>query len=171
MGRPSRVARPAPPLPTEADLQLLFAHLNLRHFASVLPGYRIAYNERLTTVAGRISYHPPHIELSVPLLTAHPQHVEATLLHEMVHAWLHLHRLPTGHGAHFRSKMDEVGLGSIYHNLPVPRRRSSRLYVLSCPGCKQELMRRRHPGYRVSCAHCSPKRFDARYEMTVRELR
>ncbi len=157
-------------LPSAADLQLLFAMLNVQHFGGVLRSYRIVYNPRLTSVAGRIGYRPPVIELSVPLLTAHPDHVQPTLLHEMVHAWLQQQGLPSGHGSPFKAKMLEVGLSSIYHHLPVHKRESRRRYLLCCPRCKAQLLRRRRPGYRVSCARCSPKRFNAHVEMVVREL-
>jgi len=160
----------ATPLPSIADLQLLFAQLNLEHFGGVLRAHRIEYNARLTTCTGRICYRPPFIELSLPLLARHPKQVEATLLHEMVHAWLHQAGLPSGHGSEFKAKMREVGLNSIYHNLPVARRRSKRRYALECPRCRLALIRRRRPGVRVSCARCSPRRFDSRVEMQVREL-
>jgi len=156
---------------TESELQLLFARLNLEHFGSLLPAHRIVYNCRLTTVAGRIAYRPRVIELSRPLMAAHPHHIQATLLHEMIHAWLHLRRLPTGHGSAFKRKMREVGLASIYHALPVPHRASAWRYRLTCPRCKVKLLRRRRPTSRVSCARCSPRRFDPRVEMVVRPLR
>jgi predicted SprT family Zn-dependent metalloprotease len=157
-------------LPSEADLQLLFAHLNAALFDGSLPSHRIVYNARLTAVTGRITHRPPHIELSSRLLAAHPEHIRATLLHEMVHAWLNARRLPSGHGAPFKKKMREVGLTSIYHYLPIRARRSARRYVLECPRCKIALLRRRRPGSRVSCARCSPRGFDARVEMRVRAL-
>lgn len=157
-------------LPSECDLQLLFAQLNLMYFDAGVPGYRIAYNARLTSVAGRITYRPPLIELSKPLLGAHPDHLEKTLLHEMVHAWLRERRLPSGHGKHFKRKMREVGLASIYHCLPVTGKRSARRYALVCPRCKVEFVRRRLPGVPVSCARCSPKRFNRHVQMTVRRL-
>ncbi len=155
---------------TTADLQLLYASLNARHFGGVLRTYRIVYNARLTSVAGRIGHRPPVIELSAPLLREHPQALEATLLHEMVHAWLEQYRLPNGHGAAFKRKMREVGLTSIYHFLPVQARRSTRRYMLSCPRCKAEIMRRRRPGLPVSCARCSPKRFNPHVQMTVTQI-
>ncbi|MDQ2818732.1 MAG: SprT-like domain-containing protein [Candidatus Eremiobacteraeota bacterium] len=161
----------ASPLPSEGDLQLLFSRLNLVHFDGLLPGYRIVYNNRLTSVAGRIGYKPPVLELSSALLGAHPEHVAGTMLHEMVHAWLHLHKLPSGHGIEFKRKMVEVGIGSIYHSMPVFARRSRRRYALICPRCSVELMRRRRPGSAVSCARCSPARFDRRVQMIVREVR
>jgi predicted SprT family Zn-dependent metalloprotease len=156
-------------LPAESDLQLLFARLNASNFGAELPSYRIRYNARLTSVAGRIIYRPAIIELSSPLLAAHVSHVEGTLLHEMVHAWLHVRGLPSGHGAHFKRKMREVGLTSIYHSMPVPRKRSRRRYVLACPACRVELVRRRRPGVAVSCARCAPAGYDRRFRMQVRE--
>lgn len=157
-------------LPAESDLQLLYAQLNFAHFGGELPSYRIAYNRRLTSVAGRITYRPPLIELSVPLLEAHLTDLPQTLLHEMVHAWLHVRRMPSGHGPHFKSKMREVGLSSIYHGLPVMRRRSRLRYRLRCPCCKVELIRRRRPPTPVSCARCSPARYDSRVRMSVTRL-
>ena len=167
------VARSVPSddsLPCESDLQLLFSLLNVRHFAGLLPGYSICYNERLRSIAGRITYRPRLIELSAALLGKYPQHLEETLLHEMVHAWLRLNKQRNGHGADFKRKMREVGLRSIYHPMPVSLRRSRRRYTLSCPACSVQLTRRRRPGVPVSCAKCSPKRYDERFRMTVREL-
>ena len=157
-------------LPLECELQLLFAQLNSLHFGGEVPAYRIAYNGRLTSVAGRITYRPPLIELSIPLLSAHPGTLPQTLLHEMVHAWLHARRMPSGHGSPFKRKMIEIGLTSIYHSLPVPRRRSRLRYRLCCPRCRAELIRRRRPGVPVSCARCSPHRYDPRVRMSVYRL-
>jgi predicted SprT family Zn-dependent metalloprotease len=163
-------ARVRPALPSTADLQLLFARLNAEYFGGILRAHRIEYNARLKTVTGRICYRPPLIELSVPLLAPHPRHLRETLLHEMVHAWLYAMGLPSGHGREFKAKMRAVGLTSIYHELPVARRRSRRRYALECPRCMITLMRRRHPGTRVSCARCGPHGFDSRFEMRVRSL-
>ena len=57
--------RPAA-LPTEADLQLIFARLNYEYFNGEAPDCRIAYNERFSNSAGRITYGRPPlvIELS-----------------------------------------------------------------------------------------------------------
>lgn len=165
-----RTARPFA-LPAAAELQLIFARLNAQHFGGVLRAHRILYNRRLTSVAGRIAYRARTIELSAPVLGRHPDHLETTLLHEMVHAWLFEHGLPTGHGAHFRRKMREVGLSSIYHDLPVQRRRgSTRRYVLVCPRCGTRSLRLRRPSGRVSCARCCPRRFSARVELRVERI-
>lgn len=159
---------PAAGLLAEAELQLAFARLNLAHFGGALPAYRIRYNRRLTAIAGRIRYRPPVIELSAPLLQAHPGHAETTLLHEMIHAWLHLLRLPTSHGRDFKRKMREVGLTSIYHSMPTAtKRRRAVRFRLICPRCGIQLTRARKPAYPVSCARCFPKGFDSRAEMRV----
>jgi predicted SprT family Zn-dependent metalloprotease len=157
-------------LPSIGDLQLLFSRMNAVHFRGEVPAYRIAFNARLTSVAGRITYRPPLIELSISLLSKHPSQIEHTLLHEMVHAWLHARKLPCGHGRHFEGKMREVGLKSIYHPMPVPHRRSRRRYLLTCPRCKAEFVRRRNPGGPVSCARCSPAHYDPRVRMLVRDM-
>ena len=160
-------SRAALTLPSAADLQVIFAMLNARHFGGVLRTYRIIFNPRLTSVAGRIGHRPPVIELSPKLLAAHAEQTEPTLLHEMVHAWLYQHGLPSGHGREFKRKMRDVGLSSIYHFLPIQQRRSRRRYLLLCPRCRTRLLRRRRPGFRVSCARCSPHRFNPNVEMLV----
>ena len=165
-----RSRTPFAPLPSEGELQLLFARMNLMHFGGELRAHKIGYNARLTSVVGRIGYRPPHIELSPSLLGPHPEHLEPTLLHEMVHAWLHARGLPSGHGRHFKQKMREVGLSSIYHSLPVPSRRMRFRFLLTCPRCGVELRRRRRPGSAVSCARCNPRRFDRHVQMSVRRL-
>ncbi|HXW51278.1 MAG TPA: SprT-like domain-containing protein [Candidatus Acidoferrales bacterium] len=158
-------------MPAAADLQLIFARLNAQYFGGVLRAHRILYNRRLTSVAGRIAYRARTIELSTPLLAQHPDHLERTLLHEMVHAWLFERGLPNGHGSHFRRKMREVGLSSIYHFLPVQNRRTSaKRYLLICPRCGARLLRRRRPSGRVSCARCSPRRFSAHVELRVQRI-
>jgi len=157
------------PLPSEAQLQLLFSLLNAHHFGGVLPAHRIRYNSRLTSIAGRIIYRASLIELSSTLLEHHSDHIEPTLLHEMVHAWLHQRGLPSGHGRAFKKKMNDVGLASIYHSMPVKNRRSRRRYVLRCPSCYTELIRRRRPGTAVSCARCFPAGYNARFRMSVRK--
>jgi len=106
-------------LPSEAELQLLFARLNYEYFTGDVPGCRIAYNARFSNSAGRITYgrRPLLIELSPKHFRQHPDALEETLLHEMVHAWCYARFRDTGHGSRFRRKMRECGMTSIYHDL------------------------------------------------------
>lgn len=161
-------------LPSEAELQLLFARLNLRHFNGEVPDCRIAYNERFTNSAGRITYgrKPLLIELSPKHFRRYPGALEETLLHEMVHAWCYDRYRDTGHGARFRRQMRACGLSSIYHDLGHvrPRKESSRRYILRCEACGFEVLRRRVPRAPASCPRCNHRRFDPRFPLSVYEV-
>lgn len=161
-------------LPSEADLQLLFARLNNEHFNGAAPDCRIAYNERFSNSAGRITYGPKPllIELSPKHFRKYPEALEETLLHEMVHAWCYERFRDTGHGLRFRRKMRECGLRSIYHDLGNvrPSKESSRRYILRCEACAFELLRRRVPRTPASCPRCNHRRFDSRFPLSVYEV-
>jgi predicted SprT family Zn-dependent metalloprotease len=159
-------------LPDPSELQMLFALLNNEHFAGEIPAHRIAYNARFSNLAGRITYKPPLIELSPKHFERHPEALRETLLHEMIHAWLFARGENPGHTARFKKKMDELGLGSIYHDLGTasPRRESNRRFILRCDRCTLELLRRRRPPGPISCGRCSRKRFDSRYRLRVLEI-
>ncbi|MFN2459834.1 MAG: SprT-like domain-containing protein [Candidatus Velthaea sp.] len=145
-----------PMLPAEADLQLLFAQLNYAHFNGEIPTFRIAYNARFSNLAGRITYKPPRIELSPKHLVGRPGELRETLLHEMIHAWLHAKGLNPGHTAAFKKKMRELGLRSIYHDLGTakPFNESAKRYILRCEKCTMELLRKRKPALHAACARC-----------------
>lgn len=158
-------------LPSEAELQLLFARLNLLHFGGEIPPYRIAYNGRFKTVAGRIVHKPALIELSPKHFRKHPERLEETLLHEMIHAWLGAKGMDSGHTPAFKKKMRELDIASIYHDMGrLEERPSGRRYILKCPRCSIELLRRRRPPARVSCGRCSRRKFDPRYQLLVYEI-
>jgi predicted SprT family Zn-dependent metalloprotease len=141
-------------LPDVAELQLLFAQYNFVHFNGEIPSFRIAYNARFSNVAGRIGYKPPLIELSPKHLRGKPEELRQTLLHEMIHAWLHARGENSGHTPAFKRKMRELGLTSIYHDLgtAAPLNPSPKRYVLRCPKCGMELLRRRKPPENLRCA-------------------
>jgi predicted SprT family Zn-dependent metalloprotease len=159
-------------LPDVSELQLLFAQLNNECFGGEIPTHRIAYNGRFGNLAGRITYKPPLIELSPKHFERHPEALRETLLHEMIHAWLFSRGQNTGHGAAFKRKMNELGLGSIYHDLgtATPRRESTRRFILRCDRCTLELLRKRRPPANVSCGRCSRRTYDPRYPLRVMEV-
>jgi predicted SprT family Zn-dependent metalloprotease len=143
-------------LPDVATLQLLFAQLNYQHFDGEIPTYRIAFNARFSNVAGRITYKPPLIELSPKHLDGKPDELRDTLLHEMIHAWLHSKKMNPGHTPAFKAKMRELGLPSIYHDMGkvAPRTESPRRYILRCEKCAMEVLRKRKPQPHLMCARC-----------------
>ena len=161
-------------LPSEADLQLLFARLNYEHFNGEIPDCRIRYNSRFSNSAGRITYTawPVLIELSPKHFEKYPQALEETLLHEMVHAWCYSKFRDTGHSAIFKKKGREVGLGSIYHDMGNmrPLNESSKRYILRCEHCAFEVLRRKKPGKPASCPRCDARRFNPKFPLTIYEI-
>jgi predicted SprT family Zn-dependent metalloprotease len=160
-------------LPTESDLQLLYAQLNYRFFNGEAPDCRIRYNERFTNSAGRITYgHPCLIELSPKHFRKYPAALDETLLHEMVHAWCYAHFRDTGHSARFKKKLRDCGLSSIYHDLGSvrPLTESSKRYILRCEHCAFEALRKKRPGKPASCPRCNKRRFDARFPLSIYEI-
>ncbi|HEV3158136.1 MAG TPA: SprT-like domain-containing protein [Candidatus Baltobacteraceae bacterium] len=156
-------------LPDVATLQLLFARLNAQHFRGEIRPHRIAYNTRFSNLAGRITYRPPLIELSAKHFERWPDALEETLLHEMIHAWLHMRGEGMGHGKAFRTKMREVGLRSIYHDLGAvsARKKSQPRFILRCDACLIEIPRIRRPRGEVSCGRCSRRGYDPRYRLRI----
>jgi predicted SprT family Zn-dependent metalloprotease len=161
-------------LPSEADLQLLFARFNYEFFNGEVPDCRIRYNERFSNSAGRITYgrQPLSIELSPKHFRRHPDALSETLLHEMIHAWCYAKFRDTGHGARFKRKLRECGLDSIYHDLgnAHPLRESGKRYILRCERCTFEVLRRGRPRSPSSCPRCNKSRFDERYPLTIYEI-
>jgi predicted SprT family Zn-dependent metalloprotease len=161
-------------LPTEADLQLLFARLNYEFFNGEAPDCRIRYNERFSNSAGRVTYGrlPLTIELSPKHFREHPQALQETLLHEIIHAWCYAKFGDTGHGPRFKRKLRECGLNSIYHELGTvaPLKESSKRFILRCERCTFEVLRRVRPRTAASCPRCNKRRYDARYPLTIYEI-
>jgi len=143
-------------LPDVAELQLLFAQYNFLHFDGEIPTYRIAYNARFSNCAGRICYKPPLIELSPKHLAGRFEELRDTLLHEMIHAWLHARGENSGHTARFKRKMKELGLSSIYHDLgrAAPLNESTKRYIVRCEKCTMEVLRKKKPASNLLCARC-----------------
>lgn len=161
-------------IPDESTLQLLFAELNNLYFNGEIPACRIAYNARFSNSAGRITYssRPMVIELSPKHFVEKPEALRETLLHEMIHAWLHARGQDPGHTAAFKKKMRECGIGSIYHDMGnvAPFNESKKRYILRCAKCAMEVLRKRRPSQAMSCARCSKRGFDARFPLTIYEI-
>ena len=161
-------------LPSEADLQLLYARLNYEFFNGEAPDCKIRYNERFSNAAGRTTYgsQPLEIELSPKHFRQYPEALRETLLHEMIHAWCYAKFRDTGHGPRFKRKLRECGLNSIYHELGnvAPLKESTKRYILRCERCTFEVLRRARPRQPSSCPRCNKRRFDERYPLAVYEI-
>ncbi|MBD5634901.1 MAG: SprT-like domain-containing protein [Candidatus Eremiobacteraeota bacterium] len=159
-------------LPDVSELQMLFAALNNEFFGGEIPAHKLAYNGRFSNLAGRITYKPPTIELSPKHFERDAAALRETLLHEMIHAWLFARGENPGHTAKFKKKMRELGLRSIYHDMgsAVPRRESTKRFILRCDACTMEILRKKRPPAFVSCGRCSRRSYDARYRLRVFEV-
>ena len=161
-------------LPDESTLQLLFAELNNHYFNGEIPACKISYNARFSNSAGRITYtsRPMVIELSPKHFREKPEALRETLLHEMIHAWLHARGQDPGHTAQFKKKMRECGIGSIYHDMGnvAPFNESKKRYILRCAKCAMEVLRKRRPSAPMSCGRCSKRGFDRRFPLTIYEV-
>lgn len=171
-----------------ADLQELYAELNATCFEGCLPPCRIAWSRQLTRTAGNIDVRHRVIKLSIPLLVEAfrtdslfpTEHrvcgilcdssafaLREILKHEMIHLWLHVKGLPSGHTAQFRAKARALGQPKTRHNIALPTPRSGWSYA--CPVCRNEITRRRRYGRAVACSPCCKRfsggKFDARFQL------
>ncbi|WP_017326064.1 SprT-like domain-containing protein [Synechococcus sp. PCC 7336] len=99
------------------NLERLFQQMNSHYFNDEIPSIPVVWSKRMTRSAGIFWWRQRGLEfesgirLSLPLLGDRPlRDLEATLAHEMIHAWvgLHLQELRHGHGVLFCNKMAEI---------------------------------------------------------------
>lgn len=148
---PSASGLTAPGTITSQLAQQLYKNLNRQHFEDKLPECRIEISARLTRTAGKIWPRTRLMRLSRSYHELYgPAELANTILHEMIHLWLHEQGLPSGHTALFRKKLEAVGLGDRLKALPVPPRPYRYLY--RCPTCRAEVQTRRK--INSSCGFC-----------------
>ena len=175
------------------DLQELYTELNTDYFDGLLPPCDIGWSRQLTRTAGNIDVRQRVIKLSIPLLidafrreTLFPpeykvcgvlcdsseQALREILKHEMIHMWLHVQGLPSGHTTAFRAKARAIGQPRTRHNIALPLPRAGWLY--SCPVCNNSFTRRRRYGRSVACSRCcrhfNSGKFDERFRLKGRRL-
>lgn len=154
-------------------LATLYDELNTTCFENELPPSQVQWSRQLTRTAGNIDVRRRVIKLSVPLLVdayttnslfspeylvcgvvcgSSAEAVREILKHEMIHLWLHVQGLPSGHTAAFRAKARAIGQPRTRHGIALPTPRHGWLYT--CPVCRNEFPRRRRYGRSVACAEC-----------------
>jgi predicted SprT family Zn-dependent metalloprotease len=131
--------------------QSFYQNLNQQHFDGSLPPCQLEFSRRLVRTAAKIWPSERLIRLSLSYHQYYGQvELENTLLHEMIHLWLHEQGLPSGHTSRFRQKLAEVGISDRMRALPIPPRPYRYLY--RCPTCQREVKTRRK--INSSCGHC-----------------
>lgn len=119
----------------------------------------IGWNLRLRTTAGVAIAARSEVWLNPRLRSVSEEEIDRTLRHEIAHLLAH-HRSGRKrlqpHGLEWRKACHDLGIPdeARTHQLPFPRRRMKRKYLLRCPSCGQSHERVRLPRRRVACLSC-----------------
>lgn len=139
-----------------SELVDLFEKLNLAHFGGKLQA-TLAWSGHMRVIAGNCDWRRRTIRLSRLYHKAYPQHMEATMLHEMLH--LHLQR---GHDAVFQQTA--AALGVPLHAPGIAPRRPFK-YIYACPQCDRQIKRRRKGNW--ACAVCGQGVYKPEYRLRL----
>jgi len=175
------------------NLDVLFQELNETYFDAILPPCRIQWSRQLTRTAGNIDVRRRVIKLSLPLLvdafanrslfgpeyqvcgvicTNPEEAMHEILKHELIHLWLHVQGLPSGHTTAFRAKARSMGQPRTRHGIALPPPTSGWIY--KCGHCSTEFPRRRRYGRPVACLKCCKRygngKFDERFKLRGRRI-
>jgi predicted SprT family Zn-dependent metalloprotease len=152
-----------------------YRHVNVSKFDGMLPlDYRIAFNDNLRRLTGRITYAEKLIEISRWHFRQYGlDDARATLEHELLHLYLHAQGLPSGHNLLFKRTAEELGI-RVFHDNPYPRNRASpHRYVYECPACTRMVFRKRRRDDGLACGVCCRQlaggRWDARFQLKLVE--
>jgi hypothetical protein len=173
-------------------LQALYHELNATYFDSLLPPCRILWSRQLTRTAGNIDVRRAIIKLSVPLLVDAFRRdslfpceysvcgvqcdsaeiaTREILKHEMIHLWLHVQGLPSGHTAEFRAKPER------WPAAHAPRHRLARTTQrldLFLRAVRRRIHTPPRYGRSVACSACCKKhnggKYDERYKLRGRRI-
>lgn len=147
------------------EVEALYQKLNQEHFGGKLPLCHLELSRKLTRTAGKIWPRRHLIRISISYHEYYGlEELSNTILHEMVHLWLHEQGLPSGHTARFRQKLAEVGLHDRLKALPMPSRPYKYLY--ECPVCNAEFKTRRK--INGSCGKCATS-YNSTFHLVLRE--
>jgi|GEM_PF-1470855 len=139
----------------ETILKNLFQDLNTELFGGRLTMVTVEFSERMTSAAGRYFPQKKLIRLSTPYLRLHGwDKCRTTLIHEMIHADLHVRGKPYGHTAEFKQWLEKLtGEKSIYHYDDMrPYGRSYR-HVYTCSQ-GHKYYRKNRMRRKASCGQC-----------------
>jgi predicted SprT family Zn-dependent metalloprotease len=157
-------------------LRVHYAGVNRQKFGNKLPtDYSIVFNPRLRRLTGRITYRARLIEISSYHYREYGfDDAKATLEHEMLHLYLHVQRVPSGHNNRFKRLAHELGI-RVFHNNDYRRNRQQPTrYVYQCPHCCRMVFRKRPiRDAKLACGPCCRElaegRFDRRFMLSFME--
>jgi len=137
--------------------------------------FRVEWNSRLKTAAGRADYRHKLISLN-PRLFEQPAEIDRTLRHELAHLLAQFRagrRRILPHGDEWRSACRDLAIGDEKrcHNLPFPVSARARRYLYKCPRCRRDFPRTRRIKRAVACLACcrahNGGEFDARFRLRL----
>ena len=157
---------------TDDQLNLLFDHLNEKHFNKMISKIPCSWNKRLATTAGICRFMnnrltgnctPTKIELAYRLFKNEEwdkDKIVKTMLHEMVHAFLLEHYNEKGHTVRFQTMMSEIT--GVYenhrcHNYNTDGLKRTRKVELVCPTHGVVHKMTRAPRVSYICRKCRSK--------------
>ena len=143
--------------------------------AQIAGEFRVEWNLRLKTAAGRADYRQKIISLN-PRLSEYPTEIDRTLRHELAHILAQFRagrRQILPHGDEWRQACLDLGIADEKrcHNLPFPVSERPRRYLYQCPHCRRDFPRAHRIKRAVACLACCRAHnggdFDARFQLRL----
>jgi SprT protein len=156
----------------ETEARELLRSLGAKRIASE---FRVEWNPRLQTVAGRADYRQKLISLN-PRLAEHPEEVDRTLRHELAHILAQFRtarRRISPHGPEWQQACCDLGIAGEKrcHTLPFPAKRYAPRFIYRCPNCRRDFPRVRKIKRTVACLACcrahNRGEFDLRFRLKL----
>jgi len=143
--------------------------------ARIATEFRVEWNSRLKTAAGRAIYRQKLISLN-PQLVHHPAEIDRTLRHELAHILAQFRagrRRISPHGPEWQQACADLGIADEKrcHTLPFPATRYAPRFIYRCPNCRRDFPRVRKIKRAVACLACCRTHnggdFDARFRLKL----
>jgi SprT-like protein len=157
------------------ELQSHYQKVVNSKFDGLIPrDYKITFNPYLRRLTGRITYSQRLIEISRFHFAKYGmKDAVATLEHELLHLYLHVLGLPSGHTKEFKRLAAKKGI-RVFHANSYPQNRTSPYrYLYECPSCLRMVSRRRpmKSNHSLACGICcrqhSKGMWDPRFQLKL----
>ena len=134
---------------------------------------RVSWNSRMQTTAGRAWWPDRLIELNPKIEKIDPEQKWRTLRHELAHLIAYERagrRRIDAHGIEWRQACIELGIPneSVFHTLPLKRRKMDRKFVYYCQNCLGEYKRVKKITVSLACYACCKKHNEGYYHSRFR---
>jgi predicted SprT family Zn-dependent metalloprotease len=133
----------------------------------------VSWNNRMQTTAGRAWWPARLIELNPKIENIDPEQKWRTLRHELAHLIAYERagrRKIEAHGADWRQACADLGIPgeSVFHQLPLKRRKIQPKYIYGCPNCRSQFKRVKKISKPMACYPCCKKYSNGKYDERFR---